>query len=204
MDRFSFYAKNYLDIGQLVKLDDEVRAAYPFELLGTLCQTFGDAFQAGMFAGLSDWECVSPDEALDEGFSFWNLQHHVNDKGPFFYIGELSDAAKRVSSTERTALAPLVSCSLAYAGKGGPGSLTIKKMRTILKRSAGKLKKAGFKEIDSEGNAEQKGLYVEVEVGDLVHVCTIQNREKNFKELLKRVEKLVRALIPLIERASQK
>jgi hypothetical protein len=206
IDRFAFYAKNYLDIGHLVQLDEEVRDTYPSGLLGTLHKAFADAFHADTFAGLSGWECVDEEDAPDDGFSFWNRSHYdsVGDRGAFFSIDELSCAAERVQSIERSVLAPLVTCYLSHSEKKGPGPFTGKKLRDAARRSALKLKKAGFKEIEIEGMPEAKGLYVETEIGDLLHISTLGNKERNFKELIKRVEKLARACIPLIERASQK
>jgi hypothetical protein len=207
IDRFTFYAKHYKDIRHLLELDEDVGETYPKELWKDLRAYFTDAFAAGPlaqgnnFAGLSDWQCNDEEDGPQDGFAFWNRRHYdsESERGTCFYIAELSNAAQRVQSIERRTLAPLVPCYMEFEGRRGPDGVTLDKLIKAVRRAAVKLKKAGFKEI--EGGI--KGCYVGIELGDLLHISTLGNRERNFAELIKRVEKLVRACIPVIERAAR-
>jgi hypothetical protein len=75
--------------------------------------------------------------------------------------------------------------------------MTSKKLVDAARHRASMMKKAGFSELP-----DVKDCYVATFVGDLLHVSNFEARQKNLAELVKRVEKLARACLPIIERAA--
>jgi hypothetical protein len=196
VDRFTFYARHYSEIANLLELHEDICNTYPVELGALLEDSFQNVFDARSFAGLSDWDCEY--ERSQDCFSFWNprFYDYDRDRGAYFCIYYLSDATEHI---DKRKIASRVQCELYYWGKRGPDSLTANKLELAARHDTKRLKRAGHFE-----SQEHKGCYVQVPVGDLLHVSAFEAREQNFAELTKRTEKLVRACLPVIERAAAK
>jgi hypothetical protein len=90
---------------------------------------------------------------------------------------------------------------LHFEGKRSPTSITSKSLIAAAKRETPKLKAKHFRENDWD--PDFKGCYVQIDIGDLLHISTLNDWKTNSDKLKTRVEKLVRACIPVIRKAAK-
>jgi hypothetical protein len=198
-DSFAFYAKHYSDIAQLRELEAEVGDRYPDDLWIQMQKTFSDRFAAGKFAGQTGWKCNDEADGPDDSLAIWHPRYHDAEhrRGPYFLIERLSKSVAPFSSLNKKMLKPLISCCLTIEKNGGDANVTIKGLVAAAQKDAPRLRKQ-FEEL-----SDPKGCFVQISFGELLHISSYGVRNKNFAEMIGRVEQLVKACVPVIERAGK-
>jgi hypothetical protein len=199
-DSFEFYAKHYSELAQLRDLEEEVAERYPDALWYQLQKWFSDRFAAGKFAGQIGWKCNDEGDGPDDHLAIWNPRYYDSERerGPLFLIAPLSKSVTPLNLSNKQMLKPLISCYLAIEKNGGGANVSQKALVAAAQKDAPRLRKH-FEEV-----GEPKDCFVQISLGELLHVSSYANRAKNFSEMERRVEQLAKACVPVIEASRSK
>jgi hypothetical protein len=197
-DVFAFYAKHYTDLGHLRNLEKDVQERYPDELWKMIQKIFFDRFLAGPFAGLRGWECTKELDGPDDSINLWHPRYFDEKKrGPYFCIEPFSHSVTDVSSSNKQFVRQLIYCYVGIDKNGGNAGITYKALVAAVQKDAPRLRKQ-FEQL-----VGMRDCFVQIDIGDLLHISAFGGKQKNFEEMVRRVEKLVRACMPIFDKVSQ-